>query len=653
MKIYFEKIRPYYYPIIRYFVLRGYKISMFNFDINARKIKWLRLLLDSGRISKISHVIIGSDKFILANIEKASDLFLKDSRMANSMARLYGHDDLLWAYKKYLAKQLSDFYSMQIVLEREKLSDNQGILLFPKRYLDTLRLLKLSGAKIFKLPGVKVPLLFRLINGLENLFFRITGWLRICFVNLCAFFIIASKVVIGYRKKNIPSYKYAIPITNPQFQFKFNEYRRFDFLLDNRKITKNDTVFLFFVPADKVLTKKLLGDGYHIFDCSNRNIFFNHRLSLCKRRGRLLGAALSYAFGNLFSSFREETGILSASFDLIYSFLQWTVILDNLSFSHYIVLNEEGLRHIGRNILLRNLGAQSWCYTYSAAYGYSHTGKDIPADEMLHWLWFFIIYDHFVAWNSQIIEFHRQHPQRIGEYHNVGCIWSEFVILGQKKMELSDFLTKYKVEPRELRSNYKVVSFFDTSYFESVFSKYPLQDGIKFYSDIKRLLDEEKGLFVIIKEKKPRAVYTDIKYFVYSPDHKLFFDLINILAKHPRCYVSGHSGDPTDIIKVSDLTVSYAFSSTAVEALGARKKAIFYDPVERFRGYYYDQIPGLVGHGYLELKTLVNKLLYETNDAEYEAYLNSQIFGKVDDYLDGNGLTRFRDLLSEAAKAND
>lgn len=626
---------------------------MFNFDINARKIKWLCPLLDSGRISKISHVIVGSDKFILANIDKASDLFLKDSRMVNSMSGLYGHKDLLWAYKKYLAKQLSDFYSMRIVLEKERLSDDEGILFFPKRYLDTLRLLKLSGAEIFELPGIKVPLLFRLINGLENLFFRITGWLRICFVNLCAVFIIACKVMLGYRKKNIPSYKYAIPVTNPQFQFKFNEYRRFDFLLDNKKITKNDIVFLFFVPAGKVLTEKLLADGYHIFDCSNRNVFFNHRLSVRKGRARLLRAALSYVFGNLFSSFGEKAGILSASLDLIYSFLQWTVILDNLNFSHYIVLNEEGLRHIGRNILLRNIGAQSWCYTYSSAYGYSHTGKDIPAEEMLHWMWFFLIYDHFVAWNSQIIEFHRQHPQRIGGYHNVGCIWSGFVMLGQKKMEPFEFLTKYKVEFKEYRSNYKVVSFFDTSYFESVFSKYPLQDGIKFYNDIKRLLEEKDDLFIIIKEKKPRAVYADINYFVYSPDHELFSDLIAALAKHPRCYVSGHSGDPTDIIRVSDLTVSYAFSSSAVEALGARKKAIFYDPVERFRGYYYDDIPGLVAHGYLELRSLVNKLLYQTSDAEYEAYLNSQILGKVDDYLDGKGLTRFRDLLSEAAKAND
>jgi polysaccharide biosynthesis PFTS motif protein len=625
---------------------------MFNFDYEARKIKWLRPLLDSGRVTKISHTIIGSDKFVLASVEKFSGLVLKKSRLASAMRRLYGDDDLFLAYKKELVKQLSDFYSMQIVLEREEkvLSGEDEILLFPKTYTETLRLLKRSEGEFFDLKKVRIPLLFEFFSRVENFLFRIGGWLKISFINLSSLLILFSKILISLHGKEKSFCTYAIPITNPQFQFKFNEYRKFDFLLDGVRITKANTIFLLFKAISGKQTEELKKKGYRLLDCSNSSLFMTRRLTLSNNSRYVLIAAIRYVLSSFFASLLEPPAIVSASIHLIYSFLQWTIILDNIQISHYVALNDEGLRHIGRNILFRKKGVQSWCYTYSSAYGYSHTGKEIPPRDMLHWMWFFLSYDHYVAWNQQIIEFQKLHPQKIDKYHSVGCLWSEFIMCGSRKIGLIDFLRKYNVENKQVKDEFKVVSFFDTSYFESVFSKYPLQDGIRFYNDIKNLLDEEEDLFIIIKEKKPRTLYANIANFVYSPDNEKFCGLINVLAQHPRCYVPSHSGDPTDIIKVSDLTVSYAFSSSAVEALGARKKAIFYDPAERFRGYYYDQIPDLVAHGYQELKILINKLIYETTDGEYDAYLDSHILGKVDDYLDGNGLTRFRSLLAGASK---
>ena len=99
---------------------------------------------------------------------------------------------------------------------------------------------------------------------------------------------------------------------------------------------------------------------------------------------------------------------------------------------------------------------------------------------------------------------------------------------------------------------------------------------------------------------------------------------------------------------MSDLVVACAFTSSTLEALGAKKKAIFYDPDERFRGYYYDQIPRLVAHGYTELKSSIHSLLYNISDDQYEEYLQKEILGKVEDYLDGKGLSRFRTLLIKA-----
>ncbi|MDP8212379.1 MAG: polysaccharide biosynthesis PFTS motif protein [Candidatus Zapsychrus exili] len=646
MKIYFERIRFYHYPIVKYFVSRGHKVTIFNFfDQKARRIKWLRDMLDSGKVSKISHVVPGSDKFVVKSIEKVSDFYFKNSLIVKSISRLHKNDNLSLAYKKEFSKRLSHFYGMQMILNREEASEEKDILFFPKTYLDIFFLLKSSGAYMFDFPRVRIPVLFRFICATENFFFKIFSLLQSFFVGLVVIFAIVYKMILGFQNKKISSYTYAIPITNPKFQFKFNEYRTFGFLLDDKNITKSNVVFLAFVPIDEILMIELRSKGYNILDYSRKSMFFCHTLVFNRNNFKVLIAVIRHSFVNLFSSFAESLDVVSISTRLLYSFLQWTVILDNIHFSHHIALNEEDFRHIGRNALLSNKGIQSWCYAYSSAYGYTHTGKDIPAEEMLHWMWFFLMYDHFVAWNREVVNFHQLHPQEIGTYHNIGCLWSEFVMQGQNKIGLSDFFVKYKIENKCYHNNYKVVSFLDTSYIDSVSSRYPLKDGVKFYSDIEKLLNEEKDIFVIIKEKKMRDCYSDISGFLYSKHHKLFFDSMDRLSKHPRCYVPKHTADPTDIIKVSDLTVSYAFSSSAIEALGARKKAIFYDPAGRLNGLFYDQIPNLVAHGYEELKDLVRKLLYETSDDEYEKYLDSDMLKKVDDYFDGKGLTRFRNLL--------
>ena len=134
---------------------------------------------------------------------------------------------------------------------------------------------------------------------------------------------------------------------------------------------------------------------------------------------------------------------------------------------------------------------------------------------------------------------------------------------------------------------------------------------------------------------------------MYSSWHRDYSEAISNLRAHSRCYVAGYDADPVAIIKMSDLTVTYAFSSSTIEAIGARKRAIFYDPVNKFRGYYYDKVPDLVAHGYEELKHLIQRLLYEISDEEYERYLNREILNKTEDYLDGKALTRFRTLLTE------
>jgi len=277
-----------------------------------------------------------------------------------------------------------------------------------------------------------------------------------------------------------------------------------------------------------------------------------------------------------------------------------------------------------------------------------HTTKDMDIVKRRHWLWSFLFYDFYIGWNSRIVEYYKLHHQKIKNYCNVGCFWSEIILDNNATLSINSYLKKRGTELKELKEGFKVVSFFDTSFFDGIASKYPLKDGIKFYKDVFRLLSEDPNLFIIVKEKKPETIYSNKAFFVYSQDNREYSEILKKLRAHVRCYVAGHNADPVSIIKVSDLTVTHAFSSSTIEALGARKKAIFYDPMNRFRGYYYDDIPNLTAHRYEELKYLTNKLLYEITDREYGEYLNREVLNKVENYLDGRGLTRFRSLLSKS-----
>ncbi len=96
---------------------------------------------------------------------------------------------------------------------------------------------------------------------------------------------------------------------------------------------------------------------------------------------------------------------------------------------------------------------------------------------------------------------------------------------------------------------------------------------------------------------------------------------------------------------VSDVVVTHCMSSPTTEALGARKKAFWYESGDKHRGLLYDKIPGLVIHGYSDLKEKIEYLLYKIPDDEYDEYLNKYTTDKIEYQHDGLALTRLRQLL--------
>jgi len=644
-KIIFERITPLQFPVLSYYLWKQKEIKFFDNDGLERDKNWVKKLVKRGRISEIppiGYVYNECYGTALDNIDKVYEYLANGSALAREMVKLYGDENAELAYRKGLTRDLSEFYYIDSCLEQEagRLQHGERILFIPHKYRQCLRLVRESGAFYHGHQNIDIACKLGTLNHLYGLFEKVRWWLsQLVIVALYFTELMMPRKRSGGAKK----YEYAVAIMNPEYQFKFKT-RSVDFLLDGNNIRKDNTVFILLTPAiSRDHWSEMKSKGLNVIDCSKR--FMSARSSNQKATTHILRTTLPYIVRHAFLGLFENNIILNVNAVLLSVFLKWSFILQEVNFKHFITFNDEEIGHIGRNILLHRAGAKTWYYAHSGALG----DLIAPAkgnSTQRHWLWSFLYYDYYISWNSEIIRYYRLHPQKIDKYVSIGCIWShpvadilEGVIVSRLKEEIFADFDKAK---------YKTIAFFDSSYLPNSVS--PLEDGVIFYQSILKLLDEFPDIFVVIKEKKAEETVLAI-YDKWGGDsnifHRQYKPALDKLRQHPRCYITGYKGDPSEIIAMSDLTITYAFSSSTVEALCAGRKAIFFDPNNRWRDYYYDRIPNLVAHSYEELKLSIRKLLYETTDAEYKVFLDTHIKGVMDPYLDGKALTRFRKLLKE------
>jgi len=231
------------------------------------------------------------------------------------------------------------------------------------------------------------------------------------------------------------------------------------------------------------------------------------------------------------------------------------------------------------------------------------------------------------------MQYWKAHPSYIKQYLNLGTLWSEHVRMlceGDVPPNLPEAIAKkMKIVPD------KIIAVYDTTFGENV----PLQsnDIAFFIEGILKLLEDNPQIGVIFKEKNPFGGVLS-----RNPEIAPVYEK---LRTHERCYATGNTCDAAEAVAASDLIVSACFTSCTVEALGARRKAIYFDATNRFKGYYYDHFPRLVAHGYEELRKFVQYWLYDITPDEFDNYLETHVKGELDTYVDGRAITRFRELL--------
>jgi hypothetical protein len=432
------------------------------------------------------------------------------------------------------------------------------------------------------------------------------------------------------------------------FQAKFGGPRRFSFLLDDDALTAKNTAFVVHPSAEGPWMREAERDGFLVFS-----------------RGRLLGPrallrtppriherrGLSRVLAAILARPAAPAWLVEVALTAVRTHLAVARLAEHVRFASYVYTNQDGLDQRWHNVMVRRLGARSWNYALSIGAGHLTEGgsdlTDIRDPLGRHRLHAYQNPDHFVLPCAQLVEYHRRHHQRVGAYHDVGNIFSE-LLLGVPAADVGALRRQWF---GDLVDGRQIVAWFDTSFVEEPLSPARFDEAVAWYDDIARLAEERPDLLMVIKPSKAEWYFTDPAFQWSHPRGSAVVERWERLRRHPRVHFAGHDGDPGSIVAAADLTVTFCYSSPTAEALGARRRALWYEPFARWRGTLYDRDPRLVAHGHDELVRAVRWALDEASAADYDRFLDGTVRGLVETFLDARGLTRFRALLADAVSA--
>ena len=646
--VFFETISHGHRPLVMWYLTRGYRVSVFNFTFNLKSISWLRNLIDQGKVERLQLQHL-SDTVDLA-MEATEWLYpqLSSDKLVRCLYDLCGKDESEMVFKHGILSSVYRYLSIRVFLKDylEKSGPGRSVMLIPDSfsYWDGL-LPNWTNQHLGPLHDVKIPWWARTWSQAVGLQKKAVENFKYCLASSMdlACIWLGRRLNRSDERNGTLEYDNIYAIDQP-FQVQFQGRRKFDFLIDNQNLTMENTAFLVSRSATGQWMDEARRAGYHILD---RARFADERnplghLRSPSRKADLGKAAKAVAQGA--ARLKAPHWLLQTAAVGISTYINEGCILERVGFANYIYTNQDGAKQRWRNIMLRREGRQSWYFALAIGGGYIY--EDGDGNCRLHRLWMYQNPDHFVLQGPQMVDYQKKHHQKVREYHDVGNILSELISIPSTATSGDEELDHWFAGPAR---EGKIIAWFDTSFVECAGSYSSYTEAIAWYADIQRLLREEEAMWAVIKPSKSKGYFIDPKQEWSHPLGATLMGKWDELKRHPRVYFADRKVDPATVIALSDLNVTFCFSSCTAEALGAGKRAIWYEPGERWRHTLYGRDPMLVAHGYEELRDLTNKLLYDVDDEEYQRYLQERVRGLVESFLDGKGLSRFRELLHKAA----
>ena len=437
---------------------------------------------------------------------------------------------------------------------------------------------------------------------------------------LVAFSYVLHLIIQFFHKKNTvkKTFKYAMSLPNP-WAAKFKGAREFTFLVDNKIIKKDETVFLVEYPESKEFYRYYSDDNYNLNEALGvqkaSDLFKRSTLRFNQDFPKVVKLLLAHK--TVF--FAHETLV-----SLLSNRISWSIIIAETPFKNYIYFNKEGRGQIAINIFLKEQKAITHAYSQFIGGPYQVCDNDSVFDER-HINNSFLNPDYYYLNNQIMADSMALHCQKSVKHKVIGNIFSEKIIEIRGDAHYVEQLRRqYKI-----KNSQKVIGIFDTTYTEVERQHSTYDEAQCFLKDVIKLAKSMPRYVFLFKPSKDenfflKSYWADNKGFEVIRLRNEFDQLSNAIMLHD-------SADVIDVIVASDVVFTNSFSSPTADALLAGIAAFWYQAKTDVSFSVYNQVPGLVVNGYENLSTQVNEMLQdEYSMAIFDSLDFTYLVGDID-----------------------
>ena len=637
----FEEINSGFISIASSYLNDGFTVYFFSIENRIKKQKTIQWYLETNKLIDLSKVSYEHLIYCRTESHKNLDLifekYFSKSQLIDFTSNLLGSHEIKNMYKKELLKNLEKIYDLEMRVNDLTKNNQDEIFFYPcqnfEMHLDESTHLA-KNVKVIEYKNYKIR-----ISNFSNNFRTILS----LFFSIYLFF---RKIRwITLTRKPRKTFKIGLKLNLPGL-FSYNNFY-IDYIIGKKYNAKKNDILLidesneFGLPSslNSVISFLKATHKKSPYEKESKNLEYNYMHIVKTKEGisidilwnKFIKVFFPAWIKCFFYSFLDKKPNIDVTAIILSDYVKWNIFLENYSINNHVTVLLPD--NASKNIILSANDQKTWfVYPDNTATDY-HTGLDENQSTSI--VFSFINSDYAVVYGNKIKRYFTYNRNDVKNYITLGVMAAQTVReLREGKLESKLPLIIEKKNLPEI-----IIGVFDTSFVD--FGPLKIKDGIRFGEDILRLLDEMPEIGVIFKEKKHLSVTPQL-----APVYEK-------LENHERCVVVRKTDTDcifsTEVIALSDLVISAAYTSTNAEALGAKTKAIYYDVAGTDIGdnYYFNKFPNFVAHDYDELKKLVKYWLYDVNDEQFEEFLNMYVKGEIDPYLDGKAIDRLHALLNK------
>lgn len=620
--VFFEEINPALHSVIKKYIKGNFTIYTSKIHNKCKKHPTIKKYIEKKRIMNVSELTFDYSLICIAayyaheNIDYFFNKYYRKTASIKLMERLLQFSNIKDMYVRELLIHLGNLYNFELQIN-DIIKNNKK--LDEIHFISSVNFKFHVDGKSLLDPKIKV---IKLKDFRQKLHYVRERFKKVVFL-VSTIIILLNKFGGISNNKQRKKFKVGIMVNHSKNIFSMNYYFLESFIIDEKELPKEDVLFI--DDTNGANAKEYDKRGY------NYVMLNTHRETISKDMflNQIFKRFIPIWFKTAFLSIFEDPLIVDVNRMILSDYIKWSIFTDNYDIKNYVknLLPD----NISKTHILSQANIKTWlCYSDCTSIDFHIDWDEKKKNQTL---FSFIYYDALVAYGNIIERYFKKHRNFIKEYVKVGIFHSQIIceIKNRKLMSPLSGVLRNKKMPK------KIISVFDSTVSEWGCIK--KKEGVNFGNDFLKLLEDFPDAGIIFKAKKELEI-TPFLVPVYKKlkDHERCF----FFTRYEREGISA-----LDAVAQSDLVISAAYTSTTAEALGAKVKAIYYEPGGRDLGnkYYFNRIPNFVAHDYDELKRLVNYWLYEVTDKEFEKFLNKYVKDEMDPYLDGKALTRLRKIL--------